>query len=322
MTPSPLMRAFFIKALMNLPIAIQDACRALKLDAIGFASLPLSSELSRRLKEAGSIPFAPQDIKKRVSPEALLPGCRSAVVILFPYSAGQREGGNISLYARARDYHRIIHRYLASLMETFHQLDPSASFYPLADTSPLVDRWLAYEAGLGFFGKNHLLIHPKYGSWLTIGAILTPWQLPKAKPMESRCGECRQCIDACIGGALSDRGFNPWRCKSFITQKKEDLTEEEVRILRRSPLIFGCDVCQSCCPFNKNAALSPLPAMYTDRITHISKDDLSLSNRQFEKKYKDYAFAWRGKKVLLRNFMLLASHHENPPSLPKKGEEK
>ncbi|MDY6085050.1 MAG: QueG-associated DUF1730 domain-containing protein [Dialister sp.] len=307
---------------MNLPAAIQDACRALRLDAAGFVSLPLSPDLPKRLEHAGPVPFAPEDIKRRVSPEALLPGCQGAVVILFPYSTGQNETGNISLYARAKDYHRIIHRYLAALIDTFHTLDPSASFYPLADTSPLVDRWLAYEAGLGFFGKNHLLIHPKYGSWFTIGAILTTWTLPKASPMGCCCGECRQCINACIGGALSDHGFNPWRCKSFITQKKEDLSAEEIKILKRSPLIFGCDACQSCCPFNKNAAPSPLPSLYTDRVTSLSKDDLSLSHRQFEKKYRDYAFAWRGKKVLLRNFTLLTSSHDPTPSFSKNGKER
>lgn len=296
---------------MNLLSSIDDALRARSLDAYGFVSLPLSPDLKSRLEEAGPVPFAPEDIPKRLSPDTLLPGCRSAIVILFPYATGKRETGNISLYARAKDYHKLIHRYLASLIDTFSALDESASFYPLTDTSPMVDRWLAYEAGLGFFGKNHLLIHPAYGSWFTIGAILSTWDLPKAVPLSSQCGDCRRCIDACIGGALSDKGFNPWRCKSFITQKKEALTDEEIKILRRSPLIFGCDACQSCCPFNANAAPSPLPEIYKDRIAALSEEDLSISNRQFDRTYKDYAFAWRGKKVLLRNLQLIENKKKN-----------
>lgn len=284
---------------------LQEAA-ALGLDAAGIVSFPLSSRLKDILKSSGSVPFAPSDIEERLSPEALLPGARSAIVILFPYKPPFPEKGNLALYARGRDYHHINHHYLSCLEEALHAHFPDASFYPVVDTSPMVDRFLAWSAGLGFYGKNHCLINETYGSWFTIGALLTTLPLEGDSPLPSRCGACRRCLDACPGRALTEEGFHPWRCKSWLTQKKEDLTEEEEAILRKTPLIFGCDACQGCCPFNDHAAPSPLPEMAEHRIPSLSRDRLNaLSNRAFTREYKDYAFSWRGKKILLRNLSII-----------------
>jgi len=283
---------------------IKETSSALHLDAVGFAALPFSLLLEEKLAAAGDVPFAPA-YQDRLDPEAVLPGARSFIVILFPYKIGEAEEGNISLYARPKDYHRIIHRYLEKIIAALQNFVPEEQFKAIADTSPMADRWLAWSAGLGFFGKNHCLIHPKYGSLFTIGAIATTIPFPGAAPLPCRCGTCTKCIDACPGRALSEHQFHPQRCKSFLTQKKDPLTEEEIQIISRTPLIFGCDNCQLACPFNVSAAVSPLPDMYEDRVASLSKEELeTLSNRGFEKKYKEYAFAWRGRRVLLRNIQI------------------
>lgn len=288
---------------------IKREAEKLRLDACGIASLDGMARLRDRLAEAGPVPFASENIEERLGADALLPGARSAIVLLFPYKPAAPEVGNIALYARPRDYHRINHTYLRTLSETLTALSPGAQFYPLVDTSPLVDRWLAWQAGLGFYGKNHCLIHPKYGSFFTIGALLTTLPLAPDTPLASRCGDCRRCIDACPGKALSERGFHPWRCKSYLTQKKEALSPEEAAIVKKTPLIFGCDACQLCCPWNQHAAPSPLPEMQENRIPTLTEEELSnLSNRAFERAYKDYAFAWRGKKILLRNLHLIKNN--------------
>ena len=171
---------------------------------------------------------------------------------------------------------------------------------------PMADRWLAYQAGLGFFGRNHCLIHPKYGSYFTIGAILTTLALPPDIPLAMNCGSCTRCFAACPGKALSHKRFNPWRCKSYLTQKKEVLNEEEKNILRKTPLIFGCDESQKCCPFNENSAYSPLPETGADRIPRLERETLEqISNRRFTKEYGEYAFSWRGRPVLLRNMDII-----------------
>ncbi len=289
---------------------IKAAARSLQLDACGIASLEGRDRLHAALAKAGTVPFAPEDIESRLHAEALLPGAKAAIVCLFPYRPARREPGNLALYARAKDYHRINHDYLRRLTEALSARFPDAAFHALVDTSPLVDRWLAWQAGLGWYGKSHCLIHPKYGTFFTIGALLTTLSLQPDTQLSSQCGTCHRCIDACPGKALSEDGFHPWTCKSYITQKKEELTEKEISILCKTPLIFGCDVCQLVCPFNAHSAPSPLPEINENRIASLSKEELeSMSNRAFDRAYRDYAFAWRGKKILLRNLELMSERH-------------
>lgn len=283
-----------------------ETARSLQLTACGACSIDFSKDLSQALSKAGPVPFAPAEAEKRLSPESLLPGARSFFVILFPYKTEEREMGNIALYARSEDYHRVNHRYMDRIIEVAAKAFPQARFKALTDTSPMVDRWLAYAAGLGFFGRNHCLIHPVYGSYVTIGAILTTLPLSPDIPLTLSCGDCRLCEMACPGKIIGKEPFNPWHCKSYLTQKKEDLTEEEQAIIRKTPLIFGCDGCQNCCPYNRKAPPSPLPEIRENRIPFLTKEMMeSMSNRAFDKTYKNYAFAWRGKKVLLRNWHIV-----------------
>lgn len=281
------------------------------LNACGVASSHFSKKLEEQLVNAGPIPFAPTQTAERIDANQLLEGSQSFFVILFPYKPKEEEKGNIALYARPLDYHKIIHQYLEKIIDVMKEAYPQESFLPLVDTSPMVDRWLAYEAGLGFFGKNHCLIHPIYGSYVTIGSILTTLALPPDTPLSLSCGSCTSCMHNCPGQVIKETQFSPWQCKSYITQKKEDLTEKEKEILRRTPYIFGCDNCQTCCPYNQKAPVSPIPEIHSHRIVEITDTMLSsYSNRSFDKAFRSYAFAWRGKKVLLRNWNLLHSSHK------------
>ena len=284
---------------------VKEIARTLSLDAVGIAKLPLPQELSEILAATPAVPFTPAETSARTDTEALLSGARSAIVVLFPYKIETDEpAANIAYYARAKDYHKINHTYLSRLSLLLAEKEPNAAFYPVCDTSPMVDRYLAYLAGLGFYGKNHCLIHPKYGSYFTIGALLTTLPLTPDTPLSISCGECLACIAACPGRALTDTEMNQNRCKSYLTQKRE-LTPEEEKIISRTPYIFGCDKCQAACPYNQTAAATPLPDLQSSRIPRLTKEDLeTLSTRGFERKYKDYAFAWRGKKILVRNLAL------------------
>ena len=212
-----------------------EAANALGLDACGACSVIFEDTLEKNLSRTGPIPFAPPEIRKRLSPEELLPGARSFFVILFPYKTEDEEQANIALYARPRDYHRINHRYMEKIEEEMKALYPDESFLSLTDTSPMVDRWLAYAAGLGFFGRNHCLIHPAYGSYVTIGAILTTLALTPDRPLSLSCGDCHACIGACPGQVLGGKTFNPWHCKSYLTQKKEDLTSAATNASAAAP---------------------------------------------------------------------------------------
>lgn len=291
---------------MDAKTFLKETAQSLGLIACGTCSAAFSPELSQKLSAAGAVPFAPADQQERLSPEKLLPGARSFFVILFPYKPLKKEAGNIALYARPEDYHRINHRYMDRIIQRMEESYPEEKFLALTDTSPMVDRWLAYAAGLGFFGRNHCLIHPIYGSYVTIGAILTTLYLPPDTPLTLSCGSCHLCEKACPGRILGREPLNPWHCKSYLTQKKENLSPEECDIVKKTPLIFGCDACQNCCPFNQKAPPSPLPEIKENRIPSLSEEMMeTLSNRAFDRTYRNYAFAWRGKKVLLRNWKIV-----------------
>ena len=296
----------YLKTPMTPKSHLSQIAASLHLDACGACSASLDSTLKEQLRNAGPIPFAPSSLEERLDPSALLRDARSFFVILFPYRPASEEEGNIALYARPMDYHKVIHRYLQKIIETARPSYPGEQFLPLVDTSPMVDRWLAYAAGLGFFGRNHCLIHPTYGSFVTIGSILTTLSLTPDEPLTLDCGSCRECLIRCPGRAIGEKRLDPFRCKSYLTQKKEELSPAEMQILQRTPYIFGCDECQRFCPFNQKALPSPLPEIHEHRISTLTKEEMdSYSNRAFDKAFRSYAFAWRGKKVLLRNWNIV-----------------
>lgn len=291
-------------------LAILHRCaRRLQLDQVGTVALPLSARLTEILsQEHAPCPFTPQDIHARTQPERLLPDARSVIVVLFPYRTerGIDPAANLSRYTWSRDYHLICRHYLDRLGARLAAHLPDDVFLPFVDTSPLPDRYLAYAAGLGFFGRHRSLINPRYGTYVTIGGLITTHPFPAATVDSRSCYACNRCLTACPGNALTPTDFDYTRCKSYLTQKKGDLSPEEIAILRKNPLVFGCDTCQDVCPHNEEAALSPLPEFAQDQLRRIDADTLTAhSNRTFRDAYGDRAWAWRGKGVLLRNHRYL-----------------
>lgn len=230
---------------------------------------------------------------------------RCAIVCLFPYFTGF-EKGNLSLYARPRDYHLVIKEKLSAVCDYIRTLVPESECEVFADIGPEVDRRLAYSAGLGFYGKNGMLINDDFGSWFFIGYILCDLDLECDSPMEKSCLNCNRCIESCPGKALGEK-FDINKCASHISQKKGDLTESEIAILKKSNLVFGCDICQQVCPHN-NIPPKPMKDFTEDLIHSLKAADIeNLSNREFLKKYKDRAFSWRGLRIILRNLDILES---------------
>ncbi len=227
---------------------------------------------------------------------------KCAIVCLFPYFSGFREG-NLSLYARSYDYHKVIREMLSPVCDFIQTLAPDTKCEVFADIGPEIDRHLAYNAGLGFYGKNGMLINDDFGSWFFIGYILCDLDFEADNPLDKTCIGCNKCIENCPGGALGEK-FHLDKCASHISQKKGDLTESEIAILKKSGLIFGCDACQKVCPHN-NINRRPMKEFTEDIIDSLSLEDIEkLSNREFMKKYGERAFSWRGKGVLMRNIKI------------------
>lgn len=249
------------------------------------------------------LPYMSAEARDRA--EDLCPRPRTVLAAAFPYYAGDRPG-NLSLYARGEDYHRVLIRRLNTMCKFLSKIYPEELFCPSADNSPLPEREAAWLAGLGLRGKNGLFLLPPYGSYVFLGTILTGacLPLPEAAPAPD-CMDCGKCAAACPVGILHTGKAKSGRCLSDITQRKGALSAEEEALLAAHPLIWGCDLCQRACPYNAAPALSPLPEFRDNLIDTLSRADLEgLTNRTFREKYGDRSFAWRGPAVLRRNLNL------------------
>ena len=208
---------------------------------------------------------------------------------------------NLSRYTWATDYHLVVTDYLQRLVDELKTTAPDASFSIHCDTSPLADRYMAYLAGLGFYGKNKCFINPTWGSYIVIGTVLTTLEFESNTPMTDTCMGCNRCITSCLGQCLDGNAFNYATCKSYLTQKKGDLTNDEQAIIRKSSLLFGCDVCQEVCPHNKDLPTTPI-IEFQSIEPYVDVDELeTMTNKEFKAKYGHRAFSWRGKKILIRN---------------------
>ena len=287
-------------------INLQEICKELNIYEFGVASWPLPENAKSILYESNPCPFTAANVEERLLGTSLFTP-KSAIVCLFPYYVEHKDPSNLSRYTWAKDYHLVINEYLKKLIEKLQIMNTDAQFSIHCDTSPLADRYMAYLAGLGFYGKNNCFISPKWGSYVVIGTILTTLELEPDTPLTQSCMECNRCITACLGQCLGHDEFKFDTCKSYLTQKKGELTSEEEHIIAKTPLVFGCDVCQEVCPHNKDIPTTPIPEFQSVE-PYIDIDELdSLTNKEFKAKYGHRAFSWRGKKILMRNQEIIES---------------
>lgn len=232
---------------------------------------------------------------------------KSVITTVIPYWFRPEKPHNISIYAMLPDYHKVVVEMLNDICSELKKLFPESIFEPHADVSPVNEKRAAVLGGLGFIGKNTLLINEKYGSFLFIGDICTDAEIHiKNEIKENGCGDCELCRKACPGNAL-ENGFCAEKCVSAITQKKGELTDSEKNILRRSRSVWGCDVCSLVCPYNKGLETSEYFEKYKDKLLYNIDCELldGLTNGEFKRKFNDRTFAWKGISVLRRNLEVL-----------------
>ncbi|QXM06529.1 tRNA epoxyqueuosine(34) reductase QueG [Crassaminicella indica] len=286
-------------------------CKKLNIDYVGIAPVGPYNELKKILKDRAAKGYITgmeeEDLKKRIDPKETMKDAASVIVCLFPYFTGNYEDANIAKYTYALDYHRIIKEKLEVIGEFLKKHIKDFSYKPFVDTGPLVDRYIAYLAGLGYFGLNNHILTDQYGSYVFIGYIINNYPFKCDTPLDQTCIQCGKCIEKCPGGAiLGNFEVDPRRCISFITQKKEALNDDEINILKKNKMVFGCDICQDVCPHNRNIEYTNIKEFRENLIYTIDEKELEeLSNKAFKRKYGDRAFSWRGKKVILRNFNIL-----------------
>ncbi len=267
----------------------------------------LAETLGKAETADGESRFTPEQIEKKSSPSAAMEDAQSVIVCLFPYYTECDEESNVSIHARGKDYHRVIRSRLRSIGDELKQVLPGFRYMEFSDTGPLDDRYLAYRAGLGFYGINSCIINPKYGSYVFIGYIICNYPFRPDKPLDSKCMGCLECVRSCPGGAVSKdaQGIFMKYCASYISQKKGTLSQQEIDILKGSGMVYGCDICQKVCPHNRKPAVTPIREFKENLIINLDEEQLKLSKRQFLKEYGDRAFAWKGNKVLKRNLEVI-----------------
>ena len=222
-----------------------------------------------------------------------LPEAKSVIIFAVPYYAGAFPGRNISLYALSKDYHLYLkglnERLTAFLKDRF----PSATFAGFGDHSPIAERQAAASAGLGILGDNGMLITEKYGSYIFIGEMFTDLDTAEQPKEIRRCRSCGACKKACPGH------FDV--CASGIGQRKGTLTAEEELLVKKTGLVWGCDLCQTVCPYNRSPEITPIAFFKEDLCPYVRTEEIEEMPKEA---FSARAFGWRGKQPLLRNLKL------------------
>lgn len=254
---------------------------------------------------SGEMTYLPRSAEKRRDTRLPYEGAKTAIVVALDYG-GKQPAGPIARYARGDDYHGVmierlaqLHRWLAR--ECGHAVRGKA----YVDTGPILERDLARRAGLGWIGKNTMLIDPKRGSFFFLGALLVDLELQPDAPFESdRCGTCTRCLDACPTDALvAPRVMDATRCISYLTiEHRSDIAPALQPLM--GELLYGCDICQDVCPWNVRFATEtgdPALAPRPENVAPDPADLLALSEEAFRRRFKGSPIKRAKRRGLTRN---------------------
>jgi len=226
----------------------------------------------------------------------------SVIIFAVPYlSKAAFEKRNISAYAVSRDYHIFFDQLFKEIIPILKEKYPNNSFAGFTDHSPINEIVAAAKTGIGVIGKNHLLITEKHSSFVFLGEIITDAILPSSPHKVEGCEGCQKCIDACpVKTDIS-------KCISAVTQKKADLDEIEVDLVKTHGCAWGCDICQLACPhtqkaLNNNTLFSSVDFFNTKLTPILTSEGVEQMS---DEEFKERAYSWRGKQAIIRNLKIL-----------------
>ncbi len=306
---------------------IRARALALGFDAVGFAPAALGPEARERLGQFiaegqhGDMGWLAERTEARSHPQSLWPEARSVVCVGTSYAPegdalatlAQPDRGNISVYARNRDYHDIIKgrlKHLAQHIAARH----GAEVKVFTDTAPVMEKPLAQRAGLGWQGKHTNLVSRSHGSWLFLGEIYTSLELVPDAPHADRCGTCSRCLDACPTAAFpAPYRLDARRCIAYLTIEYAGPIPLELRPLMGNR-IFGCDDCLAVCPWNRFAAATPHVALTArhDLTAPVLAALAALDDAGFRRMFAGTPVKRTGRDRFVRNVMIAIGNSGEP----------
>jgi epoxyqueuosine reductase len=310
---------------------LRARAKSLGFDAFGIAPADARPDLPEKLSAAldagwhGDMEWMATTARRRGSPRALWPEARSVILLGLNYTPDsdplaaleKRTIGNISAYARNRDYHELIKGRLKELAGLLARRT-GAEVKVFVDTAPLMEKPLAEAAGLGWQGKHTVLVSREFGSWLFLGAIVTSAELPYDKPHPESCGTCSKCLDICPTNAFpAPFQLDARRCIAYLTVEHQGPIPHEFRAAIGNR-IFGCDDCLAVCPWNKfasasrEARLRSRPEFEAPQLADLVR----LDDAGFRALFTASPVKRLGHARFLRNVLIAIGNSADPSLLP------
>lgn len=315
---------------MDIKGDIKKLAAEIGISKIGFTTADdfayLEKTLRASLEEGRSSGFEHQVIEERLKPKLSLASAKTiiSIAVAYPHKLPVKppktayRRGKITPNSWGLDYHHVLQGKLKQLAEGIEKLcqDFPLEHKAMVDTGTLVDTAVARRAGIGFIGKNGLVISKEFGSYMYLGELITNLEIEPDRPVDYDCGDCRRCLDACPTSCLiGDGSMNARRCLSFQTQDKGMMDLEFRKKIKT--VIYGCDICQICCPYNKGLN-NPLASQIDPELAEPELlPFLDLSNRQFKEKFGLIAASWRGKNILQRNAIIALANANDRTAVAK-----
>lgn len=313
---------------MNIKEEIIAFSKEIGISKIGFTTADDFSYLEKSLRagveEGRTTGFEHKNIEERIDPKLSLASARTIISIAVAYprhlpqqpQKTQYKRGKITPNSWGLDYHYILQDKLERLARGIERLTDGLEYKAMVDTGALVDTAVARRAGIGFIGKTGLVISKEYGSYMFLGELITNLDIEPDQPVDYDCGDCNRCVTACPTACLlGDGTMNARRCLSFQTQDKGMMDLEFRKKIKT--VIYGCDICQICCPYNKGISSPEVVEIDSDLAQPELIPFLELSNGQFKEKFGMIAGSWRGKNILQRNAIIALANSNDRSAIPK-----